>query len=147
MRNENTTWVVVANSSQAKIYKVVKFPALEEVASFEHPESRLHDQDLVTSKPGRVFDKGGTTRHAYQTAIRPKIEEAEKFSSQIAHYLAKSIQSGECGRLYLIANPSFLGMINEHLDKETEQHIVAKLAKDFTEFTRLELEQKIQEIV
>ncbi len=142
----DTTWVVVANSSQAKIYQIVKFPKVEEVCAFEHPESRLHDQDLVSSRPGRVFDSGGTTRHAYETSVRPKTEEAIKFATSIAHFLHKSVVNGDCSRIYLFANPSFLGMINDHLNKETEQRIVHKQAKDFTEYSKAEIEKTLKDL-
>lgn len=142
----DTTWVVVANSSHAKIYQITKFPKIEHLQTFEHPESRLHDQDLVTSRPGRNFDRGGTSRHAYQTSLRPKLEEAAKFATSIAHLLHKAVQSGECTRIYLFASPSFLGMINEHLNKETEQKIIAKSPKDLTEHTNADIEKAIADL-
>lgn len=54
----STTWIVVANSSHAKIFRLVKFPKIEEMTSIDHPESRLHNQDLEGRKPGRCFQSG-----------------------------------------------------------------------------------------
>ena len=44
----SSIWVVVAESSRAKLYSAENRKApLVEIGDFVHPESRLHDGDLV----------------------------------------------------------------------------------------------------
>ena len=68
------TWVLIANSTFAKIFKVVDNKTLIELKDFTHPESRMHDEDLVTTRPGRGFDSVGPGRHAYKSKDKPKIQ-------------------------------------------------------------------------
>ena len=88
----NTTWIIVANSAFATIYRLVKFPKIEKLTSFEHLESRLHDQDLISSKPGRAFEKDGTRRSAYEPETDPKKAEIDKFARQLGSYLSSAHQ-------------------------------------------------------
>jgi protein required for attachment to host cells len=89
------TLVVVANSSFARLYKAINNHAFEELETWEHPESRLHDQDLVTSRPGRAFDSFGPGRHAMETKVSPKTQEFQVFASTIANHLEKAVEKGD----------------------------------------------------
>jgi protein required for attachment to host cells len=124
------TWVVVADAAQAKIYQVCKFPKLKEVACYQHPESRLHNQELATSKPGRGFQRGGITRYSYQSEMEPKQLEADKFAAELAATLAKCKEDHDYERLYIMAGPAFLGMLRRHLDPQVRKSIVGELNKE-----------------
>lgn len=139
----STTWIVVANSSHAKIFRLIKFPKIEEFASMNHPESRLHNQDLEGRKPGRNFQSGGTTRHAYQPETEPKEVEMDKFAKSLSDYICAAHQKGDFSRLYLMASPFFLGLLRQHLNLTTQKTIVAELAKDMTERSTSEIEQQL----
>lgn len=138
------TWIVVANSSHAKIFRLAqKFPKIEELTTIDHPASRLHDQDLEGRKPGRNFQSGGTTRHAYQPETDPKEVEIEKFAKSLSDYIYAAHQKGEFARLYIMANPSFLGLLRQYINPVTQKVIVAELAKDMTEHPTAEIEQHL----
>lgn len=139
MKNQET-WVVVANSSEAKIFRMKKFPKLEVISSLEHPESRLHNIDLVSSKPGRTFDKVGGGRHSYQAVTDPKHIEVEKFAKTVATYLQTAQGKNEFSKIYLIAAPAFLGLLRPLLDSKLQNSIVREVAKDMTEHTVLDIE-------
>ena len=64
------TWVVVAESSRAKIYgmKNLRTP-LVELDDLIHPEGRLHARDLTSSRPGRAYDISGRGRHAMEVDV------------------------------------------------------------------------------
>jgi|688.fasta_scaffold03110_13 protein required for attachment to host cells len=127
------TWILVANSSCAKIYKVEKNLNLVELEVLEHPESRQKDADLVSSKPGRQFDSLGMGRHAYQQQTSPKLQEFETFARQLAELLDNAREKGLFGKLYLAANPSFLGILRPLLSISTEQLIAGEVDKDMTQ--------------
>ncbi len=94
-KNHPLTWIVVADNCQAKVYRLLKFPKIEEISFLEHPESRLHNQDLISTKPGRGFQSGGSTRHAYQQETDPKHMEAVRFAVHLANFLSTAKQKGE----------------------------------------------------
>jgi protein required for attachment to host cells len=127
-----TTWVVVADKCQAKIFRVVKAHKLEEIFHLEHPESKLHNQDLISSKPGRNFQSTGTARSAYQPETEPKMIEAIKFANEIASLLYAASNKGEFQNLYLIADPSFLGLLRQHINPQIQKHIIAEIGKELT---------------
>lgn len=131
MVRQKPTWVFVACDAQAKIYKLVQFPKIEEIHSFEHPESRLKDQDLVSSPPGRTFASVGTRRSAYETKTDPKSREIEKFAKELSQKLIQAFNAGEFGRLYLIASPEMMGLIRPQLNGHLKEAIVAEIAKDY----------------
>lgn len=144
-KNHPLAWVVVADRSKAKIYRVVKFPKLEEIAYLDHPESRLHNQDLTSDKPGRGFQSVGIGRYSYEPDMEPKQQEAEKFAAYLGHHLSSAEKKGEFNRLYLFAGPSFLGMLRPHLSPETKKTVIAEVAKEFTSDDIASIERHISE--
>jgi protein required for attachment to host cells len=139
-------WVVVANSSIAKIFCILKFPHLKEISVLEHPESRLHNQDLVSSKPGRNFQSGGTTRHAYSPETEPKQVEAEKFARVLAEHLTTSFQQKDFSQLYLLSSPGFLGLLRPQLHSLTQGAILGEFPIDLTEHTTEDIEKHLSKI-
>lgn len=141
--SNSSTWIVVANSSHAKIFNSLKFPKIEEITSLDHPESRLHNQDLEGRKPGRSFQSGGTTRHAYQPETEPKAVEIEKFAKILSRYISEAHRKGDFSRLFIMASPSFLGLLRRHIDVSTQKSIVGEIAKDMVERDHAEIEQQL----
>ena len=88
------SWILIANSSLARIYKLEKNHQLAELNVFEHPESRLHNLDLVSDKPGRDFESGGTRRHALEQKTSPKKQEFSHFAKLLADYLEEERNQG-----------------------------------------------------
>lgn len=126
------TWVLVANSTFAKILKVVDNKKLEEVEAFAHPESRKHDEDLVSAKPGRTFDSVGPGRHAYESKTSPKLNEFNSFAHQLSHHLEEALKAGKLGKLYVGANPTFLGILRETFSPQLNALIAGEVGKDLT---------------
>ncbi len=49
--------IVVADRSEARFYDVVTFTgALRPAGTLTDPKAHLHERDLVSDRPGRVFD-------------------------------------------------------------------------------------------
>lgn len=139
--NHTTTWVLVANSCEAKLYKVSAFPKLEEFKAISHPESKLHIQDLASKQQGRNFQIGGTTRHAYQPETDPKKHEIDLFAKSLADFLSTSCQNNDFARLYVVAPPPFLGALRNHLSSATSKTIVQEFGKDMLKHDVSEIEK------
>jgi protein required for attachment to host cells len=127
------TWVLVANSSMAKIFKAEKNRVLKELEVMEHPESRLHDRDLVTSRPGRTFNSVGASRHAMEPQTSPKEVEFTNFARQISERLNQARAEGLYHKLYVVASPSFLGLLRQILNSSVTQVIAGEVSKDMTQ--------------
>lgn len=141
-----TTWVVVADNYQAKIYKSTTFPKLIEVALLGHPEARLQAQDLTSSEPGRTFQRGGVTRHAYQAKTDPKRVEMGKFATDVAEFLNRSLKDEKFDRLFIIAEATFLGALRPHLSAQVRKVIVGEQAKELTSCDLKTIEQHYSEM-
>lgn len=133
------TWIVVANSSVARIYKLEKKDRLEELKVLEHPESRLRNIDLVGDRPGRDFESTGTRRHALEQKTSPKKHEFIVFAKMLADYLEEARNEGLYDTLYITAGPSLLGLLREALHPNTVKLIKGEVDKDMTLFKPHEL--------
>jgi protein required for attachment to host cells len=133
------SWLLIANSSSAKIYSIETLKSLALVKNFEHPESRLHNRDLVSDKPGRDFESIGPTRHSMEPHTTPKENEFHLFAKELATYLDSAWNNHEYKRLYIIAGPALLGMLRQFLAPETLKMVHGELDKDLTHLTTDEI--------
>lgn len=105
-------WVVVADSSRARILAAKKANGvLSEIRCIEHPEGRMHAQELTSDLPGRAFDSGGQGRHAMSGEVGPKKHEMIRFAKEIAAVLEAGLGERSFGKLYLMAPPAVLGQL------------------------------------
>ena len=116
------TWVVVADSSAARIF-VAGSPtgALQEVASYAHPEGRAHDRDLRTDEPGVTKDRMGYAKHANEPKVKPKEQEQIHFARFLADHLEHARATGTINRIILVAPPEFLGRLRGELDADAKK--------------------------
>ena len=123
-------WVVVADSSQARIFGAnSRGGSLTELERFEHPESRMKDQDLKTDKAGRMYSMQGEFRTTAEQTPARKLE-AERFAQKLADHLEKSQHNNRFERLIIAAAPSFLGMLRNSLKDTTRKTLSNELDKD-----------------
>jgi protein required for attachment to host cells len=126
------TWILVADSAHARIFSADTLSApLEEVEDFIHMEGRLHEREITSDLPGRVKDSSGI-RHAYEQPTDPKKYEASKFAQGLVHYLEDANQANRFDQLAIIAEPSFLGLLRNHLPEQIKKLVCLELDKNIT---------------
>lgn len=112
------TWILAAESSRAKLYSSTSRVApFTEVETLVHPESRMHEGDLVTDRNGSDGGSFGQGPHIYDNKTSAHKHEHMIFAKQIAERLEQGRNRGEFESLVLIAPPTFLGLLREHLSK------------------------------
>ncbi len=126
------TWILVADSSRARIFKSEKNSSIQEIEDLTHPEGRLHDQDLTSDFPGRDADRSGAGKHEFQDQVEPKEQEAIDFAKRIARHLEESYNTNKFEQLMIISAPSFLGKLRQQLSNEISQQICFELDKNIT---------------
>ncbi len=132
----STTWVVAADSSRARILAAAKRNGpLEEVQDLVHTESRLHEQDLKSDTRGRAFDSAGQGRHAMEPKNTAKQTEAIRFAKQVCDTLTSAQGEGRYEKLYIVAAPSFLGLLRECLNPMVQNKIVGEVDKNLAAHT------------
>lgn len=128
-------WILVAESSRAKIFEQDHpHSALHEVKDFDHSAARMHDSDLVSSAPGRTFDRNGMGRHAMEPDTDPKVNEAHIFAHILADHLKQHCDK-KFNKLVLIAPPEFLGILRETFSDHLNKTVAASINKNLVHET------------
>lgn len=130
--------IVVADQSEARFYDLTGPDGPLVVAGhLTDPKAHLHDRDLKSSPPGRVFDhappafgrRGSVAHHATGGERSPRKQEAQRFAREIARELDQARQD-RFDRLVLVAAPPFLGLLRAEMSKPLHTCVVAEVPKD-----------------
>jgi len=141
-----TTWIIVADSGHCRCFEAATRTApLTEVADLVMPTSRLREQDLVSDRPGRAFDRFGEGRHAMEPRTPAKEVEGRRFAAQIASTLDTARQDGRFDRLGIVAAPAFLGLLRQELSSPLQSLVVLELDKDLTRLGAEEIRSHLPE--
>jgi protein required for attachment to host cells len=123
-------WVVVADASRARIFEAAK-PASElvEIQTLAHPEARLHEGDLVSDRPGTGMGGGGGT-HAFGSVTEAKEEESIRFAADVCEQLEQGRARGAYEKLYIIAAPTFLGLMRKRQSEGVRMLVTQEISKN-----------------
>ena len=145
---KNDVWIVVANSTLARIYKAETTHQLKELETLIHPSSRQQSRDIISDRPGRAFESNHSgTRHAMEPKTNPQQLEFEEFAKILSKHLDSACSEGHYKRLYLAANPSFLGLLRKYLNSNTIHTIATQIDKDITQLTPKEISNHFDIII
>lgn len=137
-----TTWVLVADSSRARLFSVEKALApLQEIEAFINPEGRARTQDLVSDRQGRSPGNGPNMDYD----VAPKRQLAIQFAKEISEHLKNGRIAGLFRKLYITAAPSFLGLLRDELDAKTAELVVETVSKDLTQLEPKEIRRHLPE--
>lgn len=133
-------WVLVADASRATVFGASSpIGELTELETFEHPESREHNQNLTTDLPGR------SGHDVMDQKITPKDHEATTFAKELGNHIELSAAKNEFERLVLVAPPAFLGKLRGEISDATKRRINTELNKDLTSLNAQELREHLPE--
>ncbi|MES9869438.1 MAG: host attachment protein [Sedimenticola sp.] len=141
----SAAWVVVADTSRARIFSADK-PAssLVEIQTLAHPEARLHEGDLVSDKAGRDRNSGMRS-HDMGHTNDAKQEEASRFASQVCETIECGRANGHFKKLYVIAAPSFLGMLRKQQSNSVQRLIAGEVSKNLSSHDPNEIRKSLPE--
>jgi protein required for attachment to host cells len=134
-----TTRLVLADQAEARFYDVEPIGgALRCVGEMSDPTARLHDRDLKSDRPGRVFDhapdgtqrRGSVAHHATGGEETPRRHEALAFASRIVQSLEAARNAHEFDQLVLIAGPRFIGMLRGVMPTPLTDLVAVEIVKD-----------------
>lgn len=133
------TRVVVADEAQADLYELgSKNELLRRIGGLRDPKARLHERDLVTDRPGRVFDRapgpgarrGTVARHGTGGERSAHRQGVHRFAARIVQRLERDRIAGHFEALVLIAGPRFLGELRAGMDENLRRLTVAEVPRD-----------------
>lgn len=139
----SVTWIMVANSSQAKLFaNRGPHKGLELIKEMHHPQSREKAANLVSDRVGNFKGSG-----SYAQATDPKQHEAERFASEVAHELEAGRINHAYEKLILVASAPFMGLINERMSHQVKQKVSESINKDYTHLPVKELSGHLESYV
>lgn len=138
MSKQKTKWVLVADGARARIF-VQEPHKLENATGQDFVGKNLKDSEIGTSKPGRNFESGNSTRHAYAPRTDWHQHQKSLFAKQLCDILEKATENDEFDELIIISPPKTLGDLRENLCKQTMAKVTTEIPKDVTKFTEAEL--------
>lgn len=141
----NTTWVLVANASEARLFSAAKIgDEMECIKEYTHPESRQHGTELASDRPGHNQGKGGG-HGAMGDPGDPKEYEAERFAGELAKELESGRTSNAYGSLVVVAAPRFRGLLNTQMKDHTRAMVVGNVDKDLTSCHERDLPARLKQ--
>ncbi|MBN8828048.1 MAG: host attachment protein [Sphingobacteriia bacterium] len=135
--------ILVANSSDCKLYTYSKPNHFTLLKHLTHEESRMKIVDLVDDDRGRPDKPFSSTRVTYEPNTDPKEKEWDKFAKEIANCI-KSEQDN-FDKMILIASPKFEGILKHKLDKKIIDKVSKTLTKDLLNMPEQEMLLYIEE--
>jgi len=128
------TWVLVAESSRAKLYTVTgRLAPITEIEALVHPESRMHEGDLVSDSAGSDGGSVGQGRHVIDSKNSARDHESLEFARTLASRLDSGRNNGDFAKLVLIAPPEFLGHLRGNLSKEVLSMVSRQVDKNLVQ--------------
>lgn len=134
------TYVVVASKVGARIFSY-RGPkdGLVSLKTIDHPEGKSKGHAFLTDAPGQTYDRKGQGHHNMNTEESAREHDAKTFAKTLVGVIEADRKSGIFGRLVLVAEPGFLGMIGAELSSPTASLIHAKVSKDLAKVPDREL--------
>lgn len=131
--------IVVADQSEANFYGLEQRETpLQFVQRLEDPDAHLHDRDLKSDRPGRLFDhapaaggrRGAVAHHATGGERNPRKVEARRFARRIADALDVERRQDRYDSLIVMAPPTFLGLLRAEIPPAVQALMRAEIGKD-----------------
>jgi protein required for attachment to host cells len=128
---ESKTWVVCADAGRARIFESSPIDgALLEFIDLLNPDARQHDTEAMSDRRGHVTQGPAGIGHAFAPRQSHAEHVAERFAKDLCDHLDAAERAGEVEKLYVIADPGFLGLMRAHLKPATRTRVVGEVASD-----------------
>lgn len=122
-----TTWIVAADSYRARILELKGGgEPLQELDDLVNPEGRERDSEIVNDDRGRFWGRQGRPwgqSDSGEPQKTPLEHESTLFALSIAQYLDKGRNDHRYQRLYIVADPKFLGVLRNKMNKHVSEMV------------------------
>ena len=131
--------IVVADQSEADFYELRQRDMPPQfIQRLADADAHLHNRDLKSDRPGRVFDhaptiggrRGAVAHHSTGGERNPRKIEARRFARRITQALEQARQQDQYERLVVMAPPAFLGLLREEMPAAVHAVLTAEIGKD-----------------
>lgn len=141
-------YIVAADAGRARVFTAhAENGKLEEIADFLNPASRMQDHDALSDRRGRVTQGAAHIGHAFEPRQSQPEHAAEAFAKELCEFLGKARAAGDVDRIYLVADPAFLGLLRKNLDAPTARHVVKEVGSDVTRMPPAEIRKTLPHLL
>jgi protein required for attachment to host cells len=125
--------VLVADSARARLFDVPAPTApLQEVEGLANPTARLHEGDLVADSAGMRYGESLSAGHSAYGGAGMKDHRIEEFAASVCERLAAVVRAADAHRVYIVAEPSFLGLLRQRMERNLKKQVVDEIPKSLT---------------
>ncbi len=132
------TLVVVADSAGARVFDYIRGESFSKSHEFSHFESRQKGSELSSDRAGQQKGHGSMV-----SSSNPKEFEAQRFAKELADWLDNARRINRCGRILLVADPHFLGLLRKSMNNHTAGLISETIDKNFSQINDKELPERL----
>jgi protein required for attachment to host cells len=134
-----TTRILLADQGTARFYDIAGPDSeLRLISELTNSAAHLHDRDLKSDRPGRVFStagspsarRGSVVHHSTGGEETPKRHIALAFANHIVRELEKAHSARQFDELVVIAGPRFMGTLRSVMSKPLQERIKVEVLKD-----------------
>lgn len=139
-----TIRVLVANKTEAALYDLpTRVSALKPLRSFVNPAGTKRESALGTSRPGRVMNRSGGIRQAFEPKRGIKEQAEEELVRQVCAALVTQVKRGSGMRMVLVAAPHTLGVYRRHLPAEVRKRVILEIQRDLNKLPVTKLGERV----
>jgi protein required for attachment to host cells len=133
MKGPGASVVLVADSARARLFDASNPTApLHEVEDLTNPTARMHEGDLVADGAGRMNNQTMNAGHSAYGGGSMKRHRAEEFAASVCQRLAAVVRATDAQRVYIVAEPTFLGLLRQRMEHTLKKQVVDEIAKSLT---------------
>jgi protein required for attachment to host cells len=141
-------YVVVADAAHARLFSASPGKGrLDELADLVNPAVRLHPRASQGEGLGRSMDSTSRHRHAVEPQQTPRRRSADTFARRVARLLSKARTDGRIRRLYVVAEPGFLGLLRRNMDRATRRLVRTEIAKALPHASGVKIRQVLPSVL
>ena len=139
----NTTWILIANATHARVLRQEGDNRVTVLESFEHPQSRIKIGDLADDRAGQERTDRSFSGTAYTPRIDTKQKEHLRFARELSDFLERQARLNRFESLEVFASSPFLGELKAELGSATAQLVSGTHDLDLTAVGPAELGPRI----
>ena len=136
-------WIVVSDAARARLISRDAEHKLTLVDTLKHSESEAHEGDLRTGGKGEIHDSGGSGQHQADPQTTTSEKHADIFAKQVTERLKSGLNDDAFKELIIVADPSFLGRLRDHMDNPLRDTVRKTLDKNWAQHDTQQIEKQL----
>ncbi len=139
------TWIVITDGARSRIlFNDGPGTGVAEVEGTDVRAPHPSDRDIISDRPGRVYESATVGQHSLETGSSPKRLNKIEFVKNLAGFLQTEMAKKSFDRIIVAAAPKSLGDLRASLSKDVKEVVIGELAKDLTQIPDEEIPDHLE---